>query len=152
MAAEGLRSDGCRRGQYGLCSRRLGLSYELTCRRPCTRGHRSWVCLQAEVDSELASGAILRQRAAIYHVVLVLSAHEPLAVYVNGRMMPNLFLAANPLAEATMPLDVQWESWSRSLRAIVAPLIAADTAGVASTAAWDGSLHSLALFSRALTP
>ena len=115
------------------------------------RRRATHVCLQAEVDSALASGAVLRDAAKLYHIVVSVAAHAPLTVHVNGIRMPGLFLAANPLAPADQPLDVQFDQWDSALHALVAPVLdlPSHQPSPAAEGPWDGSIHLLALYAHA---
>ena len=156
-ASDGLRSaDGCRDGQYALMIAQEGSLLRVDLRSAeFVQRRNAWLCLQVEVDSALPSGAVFESAEELYHVVISARPKEPLIVHVNGIQLPDLFLAANPLAEGDQPLDVQYEHWSHDLKLLVAPLLSDPPRGGhnngANETTWDGAIHMLALYDRALS-
>ena len=121
-ASTPLSSAGCRDGTYALLIAQQGAVLNVDIRSAVyVRRRGQWVCQQLEVDSMRTSGAVFADPSALYHVAVVVGPGEPLRVYVNGELMPSLYLAANPLAEGTQPLDVQYGMWAPTLHALVAP-------------------------------
>jgi hypothetical protein len=149
-ARRGLTAAGCQSGQYALLIGQQGSVLRVDVRAAVyVARRRMWVCLQAEVDSARTGGEIFTSRDDLYHLAVVIRPQEPLAVYVNGKLMPALYLAANPLVDAGQPIDVQYESWSESLHALIAPLMS-DGLSVRRNA-WDGSVHLFAMHAGALS-
>ena len=139
-STSGLSTRGCQAGQYALLVGQQGSMLRVDVRSAVYVERRdTWLCLQVEVDAPSSSGAILTNTSSLYHVAVVATPASPLAVYVNGRRMPDLYLAASPLAEGSQPLDVQYDQWDEGLHALIAPLTAESVAAGSAKGGGSGT-------------
>lgn len=160
-AVDGILHTGCQSGQYALLIGQQGGSLRVDVRAAVyVQRIRTYVCLQVEVAGKRGDIFPAQPDDSLYHVVVVMRPSQPLAVYVNGVLMPALYLAANPLADGNQPLDVQYADWSTELKCIISPVFAPMFASPLEPSAhtmtrtrpgWDGSLHLLAVYASALS-
>ena len=124
------------------------------------RGRRhsahSWSCLFVEADpveSDEGAGeeaSVFTSPSALYHLAVVTKVGEPIAVYVNGNRLPDVFAgAAYTMSMADHPIEPQYASWTLSHHLLVAPALA-HVSLLQEPPPWAGKVLSVALYAAAL--
>lgn len=147
-----MEGGGCSDRQFSLlvAQQGRGLRFELA---DALRGrHHSWSCLQLQAELSSSEGAVFSEKEALYHLSLVISPGAAAKVYVNGALLPSLYLQPSLTIDASsLPVWPHFAKWSPHHRLIVAPAMSSAYGGERREGGvWGGELYSLGLYGRAL--
>ncbi|KAL3924992.1 MAG: hypothetical protein SGPRY_003760, partial [Prymnesium sp.] len=147
-ASQGLSRGGCNGGEHSFMIAQQGEELRIEIARSL-RGRDGWSCLRVEADED-ADGQLLlppsppsNDLSRPRHVVLVLAPDKPLALFVDGKRIPSLYLAGTSF-DGSLPLDTQFSEWDSSHRILVGALMAH------SSSAWAGEVLALAMYASEL--